>query len=108
MPLPDDPVVLERVASSFQALAHASRLQILEALRHEPQLSPSQLVVRIGPEAQLANVAYHTRALASAGLLRPAGRRPVRGALEHFYKLSPDGHELIELVDRLSACAPQA
>jgi DNA-binding transcriptional ArsR family regulator len=107
MPLPDDPGRLQGVASSFQGLAHPTRLQILEALKHEPQLSPSQLVVRIRPAANLANVAYHTRALAGAGLLRPAGRRPVRGALEHFYRLTPDGQELIELVDRLSACAPE-
>jgi hypothetical protein len=103
MALPDDPRRLGQMAASFRALAHPTRLQILEALRGEAVLSPTQLVDQIPPGPGLANVAYHTRALVSLGLLRPAGRRPVRGALEHFYRLSSRGEELVELVDRLAA-----
>jgi DNA-binding transcriptional ArsR family regulator len=108
MPLPHDPGQLDQVASAFRGLAHPTRLQILEAIDGQAAVSPSQLSERISPATPLANVAYHTRELASLGLLRPAGRRPVRGALEHFYRLSPEGQEMIELVHGLSACAPQA
>jgi DNA-binding transcriptional ArsR family regulator len=101
MPLPHDPRQLERVASAFRGLAHPTRLRILDALRVEEVLSPTQLLGRIEPSPGLANIAYHTRELAGLGLLRPAGRRPARGALEHFYRLSPSGRDLIELVDLL-------
>jgi DNA-binding transcriptional ArsR family regulator len=103
MPLPDDPRELDRVAAAFRGLAHPTRLQILDALRGEAVLSPSQLLGRVSPPTGLANVAYHTRALASLGLLRPAGERPARGALEHFYRLSTHGRELIEIVEQLAA-----
>lgn len=102
MPLPDDPDVLDEVALSFRGLAHPTRLRILDALKDEPILSPNQLLDRLAPGTGLANVAYHTRELASLGLLTPAGERVARGALEHFYRLSSRGRELIELVDGLS------
>jgi DNA-binding transcriptional ArsR family regulator len=101
MPLPADPHELDRLASGFRGLGHPTRLQILAALRPDGVLSPNQLLPRITPATALANVAYHTRELASLGLLSPAGQRPSRGALEHFYRLSPRGRALIELAERL-------
>src|SRR4051812_22666016 len=103
MALRDDGEQLKLVATWFHALSHPSRLQILDALDGGGALSPSQLCERIDSGPGLANLAYHTRALARAGLLKPAGRRPVRGALEHFYRLSPIGLELIGIVRGLSA-----
>jgi DNA-binding transcriptional ArsR family regulator len=108
MPLPDDPRGLALVASSFRGLAHPTRLQILAALQGEPVLSPTQLLDRIEPRPGLANVAYHTRELAALGLLRPAGQRAARGALEHFYRLSPNGRELIELAERAPVAADRS
>ena len=102
MPLPEDPTTLGDVALSFRGLAHPTRLRILDALKDEPILSPNQLLDRLGPGTGLANVAYHTRELATLGLVMPAGERVARGALEHFYRLSSRGRELIELVDGLS------
>jgi hypothetical protein len=103
VPLPDDPRELDRLASGFRGLGHPTRLQILVALLPDAVLSPSQLRDRVTPATGLANVAYHTRELASLGLLTPAGQRAVRGALEHFYRLSPHGRALIELAERLPA-----
>ena len=97
MPLPNDPSRLDDVATAFRALGHPTRLRILAALNGEGALSPSQIIRRIDTSAGLANVAYHTRELAALGLLTPAGSRPARGALEHFYRLSADGRRLIEL-----------
>jgi DNA-binding transcriptional ArsR family regulator len=102
MPLPADPSRLDQVAVAFRALGHPTRLRILDALNGEEVMSPSQLIRRIGDGSGLANVAYHTRELAALGLLTPAGSRPARGALEHFYRLSANGRELIELAGRVS------
>lgn len=98
----DVPAQLEEIAVAFRALSHPTRLRILAALRHETSLSPSEMLERVGPSIGLPNVAYHTRALAAVGLIVPAGRRPVRGALEHFYRLSSYGRRLLEIVDRVA------
>src|SRR3954464_3710582 len=102
MPIPDDAGQLGRVAAAFRALGHPTRLQILDALNRETELSPTQLVDRLSTTPGLANVAYHTRELAGLGLLSPAGLRPARGALEDFYRLSSHGQEFLEMVDGLS------
>ena len=102
MPLPANPDQLDEVAVAFRALGHPTRLRILEALYGEDAMSPSQLIRLMGDGAGLANVAYHTRELAAIGLLTPAGSRPARGALEHFYRLSANGRTLIELAGQLS------
>ena len=103
MALTSDPQALDRVASAFRGLGHPTRLEILAALEAEAVLSPSQMLEHLRPGIALANVAYHTRELATLGLLRSAGHRPARGALEHFYRLSPHGRELIELAERAAA-----
>jgi hypothetical protein len=35
---------------------------------------------------EVSNVGYHVSALADAGLIEEVGQRPVRGAVEHFYR----------------------
>ena len=102
MPLPADHRTLERIASSFRGLAHPTRLQILQELRSDGALSPAQLVNRVEPKIALGSIAHHTRELRTLGLITPAGTEPVRGALQHFYRLSPRGRELLELVDRMA------
>ena len=103
MPLPSNSDEVERMAASFRGLANPTRLRILDAMRDHDTLSPTQLVHRVEPSVALGTIAHHTRELAVLGLLAPAGTRAVRGALEHFYKLSPRGRRLLELVDRLGA-----
>jgi DNA-binding transcriptional ArsR family regulator len=103
MPLPADPHELEQLAASFRALAHPTRLRILEALRYRDVLSPVELVDCVEPRIPLASLAHHTRELKALGVIAPAGTRPVSGAVQHFYRLSPHGHELLEVVDVLLA-----
>jgi DNA-binding transcriptional ArsR family regulator len=98
--MPSDPDQLQRVAAAFGALAHPTRLRIIDELRDGDALSPKQLSGRIIPATALANLAHHTRELAALGVLEPAGTRPARGALEHFYRLSAEGRELAGYVDR--------
>jgi DNA-binding transcriptional ArsR family regulator len=101
--LPGDLAGVRRVAASFRGVAHPTRLRIVEELREGDALSPTQLHRRLEPKVGLGNIAHHARELKDLGLLAPAGTRPVRGAVEHFYRLSPHGIEMLELVDRVAA-----
>jgi DNA-binding transcriptional ArsR family regulator len=102
MPLPSSATQLEEIANSFRGLSHPTRLQILQALRKLGSMSPAQLVPVIEPRIALGSVAHHTRELRDLGLITPAGTEPVRGALQHFYRLSPRGAQLMEFVDQLA------
>ena len=61
-----------------------------------------RLLVAFQTTLALGSIAHHTRELRTLGLITPAGTEPVRGALQHFYRLSPRGRELLELVDRMA------
>lgn len=50
--------------------------------------SPVQISGEIGEP--LGNVSYHVKILVQAGVIELAATRPVRGALEHVYKLVDD------------------
>ena len=102
MAIPDEPDELRRLAATFGGLAHPIRLSILAALRDGEPMSPKQLCACVSPSTSLPNLAHHTRGLAAVGALDPAGTRYVRGAVEHFYRLSPWGRVMVELADSLS------
>ena len=69
------------------ALAHPIRLAIMRAA--VDQFSPKQMADSLG-DVSLQLVSYHVRILRDAGLLTLTGTEPRRGALEHFYRASPD------------------
>jgi len=69
------------------ALAHPIRLAIMRAAVDE--FSPKQMADTFG-DVSLQLVSYHVRILRDAGLLTLSGTEPRRGALEHFYRASPD------------------
>ena len=66
-----------------QAVSHPLRREILDALA-DGAMSPNQLAKKL--EQPLTNVAYHVRKLADLGAVALVDSRPVRGALEHFYR----------------------
>ena len=66
-----------------QAVSHPLRREILDALANGA-MSPNQLAKKLGEP--LTNVAYHVRKLADLGAVALVDSRPVRGALEHFYR----------------------
>jgi DNA-binding transcriptional ArsR family regulator len=101
MPLPTSSNEVERIAASFKGLAHPTRLRILEALRARDSMSPTQIRREAEPKVALGTVSHHMRELVTLGLVAPAGTRAARGAVEHFYKLSPRGRRLVELIDEL-------
>jgi DNA-binding transcriptional ArsR family regulator len=71
-----------------KALAHPLRVQILMTLS-EGEGSPNQVADTLGEK--LSNVAYHMRTLAELDCVELVDTRPVRGAVEHFYKAKPIG-----------------
>lgn len=93
---------LEKAAASFKALGHPTRLEILTQLRdHGGSLSPSELQALVTPSIALGSIAHHTRELKASGMITPAGTEPVRGALQHFYRLSPRGRALLEVAEKI-------
>jgi DNA-binding transcriptional ArsR family regulator len=67
----------------FKALAHPMRHRLLFALG-QGEATISQLATALG--SNKGNVAHHLKILTSAGLVRPAGTRQVRGGTEQYYR----------------------
>jgi hypothetical protein len=68
-----------------RAHIHPLRLAVLDAF--DTARGPTS-AVRVAEERgePLGRVAHHVRQLARLGLIVPAGTRPRRGAVEHFYR----------------------
>lgn len=66
-----------------KALGHPLRVSILTLL-NEKVASPNQLAQEL--DEPLGNVSYHTRMLASLGVIELVDTQPRRGAVEHFYR----------------------
>jgi DNA-binding transcriptional ArsR family regulator len=64
-------------------VAHPLRCRCL-AILGERVASPAEIAREI--HVEVSKVGYHVSALAKAGLLEEVGQRPVRGAVEHFYR----------------------
>lgn len=64
-------------------VSHPLRNRCLTILT-ERTASPSELAEELGKE--VSNVAYHVNRLVEMGQVEAVGTRPVRGAVEHFYK----------------------
>ena len=92
--------------SVAKALAHPTRIGILERLEEVGQTSPSEAAD--GGTASLPAVAYHMRELKTAGLIRPTITRPARGAVEHFYELTDRGRAAVKAIDKVIGLAPTA
>ncbi len=64
-------------------VAHPLRSRCLTLLA-ERTASPAELSVELGEN--LGNVSYHVRKLWKAGMVEIVEEKPVRGAMEHFYR----------------------
>lgn len=69
----------------LKALQHPTRRRILRAMG-EDTLSPCELSDTL--EEPLSNVSYHVRVLAGCGAVSLAATKPVRGSMQHFYRLN--------------------
>jgi DNA-binding transcriptional ArsR family regulator len=91
--------------SVAKALAHPTRMGILERMEKVGQTSPSEAAD--GGSASLPAVAYHMRELKAAGLIKATMTRPARGAVEHFYELTDRGHAAVKAIDKVLDLAPR-
>lgn len=66
------------------AMSHPLRARILRLLSDRDVMSPAQLSREL--HAELSPVSYHVRALVKLECAEEVFTRPVRGALEHFYR----------------------
>jgi DNA-binding transcriptional ArsR family regulator len=71
-----------------RAFVHPLRISILEVLAIDGGrvLSPNELSQEL--QVPLSSVSYHVEELAKADLLELVDEKPVRGAVEHFYRLA--------------------
>jgi DNA-binding transcriptional ArsR family regulator len=67
----------------FKALAHPLRMSLLTLL-NDKTASPSDLAQELGEP--LANVSYHIHVLLDLDCIELVETKPVRGALEHYYR----------------------
>lgn len=66
-----------------KAMSHPLRFRILEAL-NETEASPSDIAEELNEP--IGNVSYHVKVLESCQAIELVATKPVRGALEHFYR----------------------
>jgi DNA-binding transcriptional ArsR family regulator len=71
----------------MRALAHPTRLRMLELLREEP-LSASELARRL--EIRFGSARFHLQQLIRGGMAHPAGERRVRGGVELLFAAPDD------------------
>jgi DNA-binding transcriptional ArsR family regulator len=78
----------DRDQTLFEALRHPLRRALLRRyLQSERAVSPKELAALEGQS--LSGTSYHVRVLLECGAIEIATERPVRGAMEHFYRPSP-------------------
>src|ERR1700709_1791339 len=70
----------------LRALGHPMRRRIMRLLLEDADAtSPTQAARRLN--VRLSQVSYHFRMLAEARALQLTGERPVRGSVQHFYRV---------------------
>jgi DNA-binding transcriptional ArsR family regulator len=84
----DDDVATVTTPEQFKALGHPMRHRILFTLG-QGQATISQLAAAL--DSNKGNIAHHLKVLATAGLVRPAGTRRVRGGTEQYYRRATRG-----------------
>lgn len=111
------------VATVGRALGHPLRVRLVErlAIRRAQvldehggsgigldasafALSPSGLANQLGDGSSRAvsALSYHVRILHELGAIALVGQEPRRGALEHFYALTPLGRTVADMAARLA------
>lgn len=83
----------DHTATLAKALSHPDRLRFLAGLEAAGELSPRAFAERSG--VPLGTVSYHVRTLRGAGLVRQSRTAQRRGAIEHFYVLTPLGSAVL-------------
>lgn len=91
---------IDRMAATFRALGHPTRLSVLEKLQSGPA-SPVDYTNGTKSDESLGTVSHHFRALRQAGLIEISSTEQRRGALKHSYRLTSQGQQAIAWVKKL-------
>lgn len=97
--LPDNAII----KSLHTAMGHPLRLDCLRRIGASTAargLSPRELADITGQP--LGNVSYHVRTLADHKVIKLVKKIPRRGAIEHYYAVSPRGEKVLEYLKRLA------
>jgi len=79
----DKATAREQTTATAKALSHPLRAALLVELGKRTA-SPAMLARQLGVPVE--NIAYHVNTLLRLGMIELADTRPVRGAVEHFYR----------------------
>jgi DNA-binding transcriptional ArsR family regulator len=90
----------DRMAATFRALGHPTRLNVLDQLAQGPA-SPVDYTNTAKTRESLGTVSHHFRALRQAGLIEVASTEQRRGALKHSYRLTNRGEQVSAWVRKL-------
>lgn len=93
------------VIELLELVPSAGRLRVLDAIEAAGELGPIDLYRRDAAPS-LGMASYHVKALLKAGLIelaRTATGGGRRGAVAHFYRVTPRGHDVLERVDAVAA-----
>ena len=91
----------DELATTFRALGHPTRLNVLERLKSGPA-SPVDYTQGTNSDESLGTVSHHFRALRQAGLIEVARTEQRRGALKHSYRLTSQGEHISSWVKKLA------
>lgn len=98
--LPDNAII----KALHTAMGHPLRLDCLRRIANAPAprgLSPRELSdITMAP---LGNVSYHVRTLNEQKVIKLSKKVPRRGAIEHYYVVSPRGEKVLDYLKRLAA-----
>jgi Helix-turn-helix domain len=72
----------------IKALSHPLRAEAFRLIREMGPLSPRGVAKEL--EADVRTVSYHVRKLREFNCIEEIGGRPVRGAIEHFYRATEE------------------
>lgn len=96
--LPDNAII----KALHTAMGHPLRLDCLRRIANAPArgLSPRELSdITMAP---LGNVSYHVRTLNDQKVIKLSKKVPRRGAIEHYYVVSPRGEKVLAYLKRLA------
>jgi len=89
----------EVLSTELRVALHPIRAYILLDLHTRGCVSPSDFAER--RELPIPNVAYHFRLLRDRGLIKLARAVPVRGTIEHQYRLTGQGEVAYQRLERV-------
>lgn len=82
--------------ATAKAGAHPLRLTILTELQGK-SLSPNRIAAKL--DEPLGNVSYHVKTLLEFDMVQLDKTEPRRGAVEHYYSVTPAGERLLRSTD---------